>query len=640
MFRLLIFTCLLFTNVFDVLAATDETLEFFQEEAQVTTASRRPQSVQEAPVAVEVITTEEIKASGVTNLWDLMRFRLGMDILDGHQTVLGNRAIVSIRGFDEAFARNILVLVDGRSVYATDSGGVYWAQLPIGIQDIDRIEIIRGPNAALYGTGAALGVINIITKKPGGATTATIQGAGGNQGTVMTSEALNSSIRAFDFRLSHSYLEQGPFDSATGGTATNDFLHSNKANMRLRRDLTNGSDLEFFAGGSWNTSGFANAQESQDNFSQHFEMLKFQAKISDNSHLEISSSHSTFTNIIDPTPTGDINHLQNDRFDEEILHRIDWGNGRLNSTYGLNYQGTRVDSQNTFVGHPDVNDAIRRAFFNQTGRVTDQVTLVGALAFEGTRTEKPHANYQLASLWAPVENQSFRATYSVAHTVPTLRQLFVNQQLNDSVARVGNPDLKPEKLTSYEVGYLGHWLEHHLEAESNLFYTRIDGIDDDADLGPWPNNPSVAALGFVNTNQAVAKGAELQFKYRFTTRQSMYVNYTYEHITDKSGNEGEITKNTPPHKVNLGAMADFGGGFSGSFNLGYKDSYFITNITDSVTVPTYWRLDARLAYASPWYKNAEFYMAGQNLLKARHVEFADGLAVPRTYTGGVSITFD
>lgn len=397
MFQVFILSCLLFAVVFDALAAEDESLEFFQEEAQVTTASRRPQSILETPVAVDVITTEEIRASGVTNIWDLLRFRIGMDVLDGHQAVLGNRAIVSIRGFDEAFARNILVLVDGRSVYSTDSGGVYWAQLPIGIQDIDRIEIIRGPNAALYGTGAALGVINIITKKPGGATTAMVQGAGGNQGTVMTSESLNSSIRGFDFRLSHSYLEQGPFDSATGGTATNDFLRSNKTNVRLRRDLTNGSDLEFFAGGSWNSSGFANVQESQDTFDQHFEMLKFQAKISDNSHLEISSSHSTFTNIIDPTATGDINHLRNDRFDEEILHRIDWGDGRLNSTYGLNYQVTRVDSQNTFVGHPDVNDDIRRVFFNQTGRLSDQVTLVGALAFEGTQTEKPHANYQFAS---------------------------------------------------------------------------------------------------------------------------------------------------------------------------------------------------------------------------------------------------
>lgn len=140
-------------------------MEFFAHEAQTVTASRRLPPVREAPVAVRVITGEKIRTSGATNLRDLLRFHVGMDVLDG-RSVDGNRAIVSVRGFPEEFVDRLQVLVDGRSVYNVYSGGVYWEQLPVQLQDIERIEIVRGPNAALYGSNAALGVVNIITKKP------------------------------------------------------------------------------------------------------------------------------------------------------------------------------------------------------------------------------------------------------------------------------------------------------------------------------------------------------------------------------------------------------------------------------------------------------------------------------------------
>src|SRR5579871_5461119 len=142
---------LILSQVSSVMAAdASDAFEFFQEEAKVVTASRREQSISEAPVAVDVITGEEIRASGAINLWDLLRFQAGINVIDAHSPNAANRAIVSIRGFAEEYARNLLVLIDGRKAYSADTGGTYWAQLPVQIEDIDRIEIIRGPNAALY----------------------------------------------------------------------------------------------------------------------------------------------------------------------------------------------------------------------------------------------------------------------------------------------------------------------------------------------------------------------------------------------------------------------------------------------------------------------------------------------------------
>jgi iron complex outermembrane recepter protein len=194
--------------------------------------------------------------------------------------------------------------------------------------------------------------------------------------------------------------------------------------------------------------------------------------------------------------------------------------------------------------------------------------------------------------------------------------------------------LKPETLTSYETGYRGNWLNHQLMVDADLFYTTVDNKDEsNFSTDPVPN------LAFDNLNTAIARGAEMQLKYRFSPQRSVYLNYTYEHVTDTFDNEGEVTKNTPAHVVNLGAMADLGNGFSGSFNLGYKDSYFISFQQFSLAAAAYWRLDARLAYALPWYKDAEVYIAGQNLAASTHQEYADNLMIPRTYQGGVSVKF-
>ncbi|HVO33552.1 MAG TPA: Plug domain-containing protein, partial [Elusimicrobiota bacterium] len=107
------------------LADDGDAFQFFQEEAEVVTASRRPQLLEDIPMAVDVVTAEEIRASGATTIADLLRYRVGMDVLDG-RSVDGQRSIVAIRGFPQEWVHNIQVLIDGRSVYDPISGSNYW----------------------------------------------------------------------------------------------------------------------------------------------------------------------------------------------------------------------------------------------------------------------------------------------------------------------------------------------------------------------------------------------------------------------------------------------------------------------------------------------------------------------------------
>jgi iron complex outermembrane receptor protein len=617
-----------------VMADSIADFAFFQDEAKVITASRREEPIRESPVAIDVITAQDIKASGASNLWDLLRYEPGVNVIDGFTVDdSNNRAIVSIRGFAEPFVKNVLVLVDGRPVSSPVTGGVFWDQLPVQIQDIDRIEIIRGPNAALYGSGAGLGAINIITRTPSLETSVELDERGGNRNAVQSYMSANTSAKTFAYQLSHTFQQNGNSDNSDGTTGNN-FYHSNKANWRSHWSTSDNSALELFAGGSWQKVGVPNVFDSQDNFTQHFEMLNYHLSLSEDSKLELMSSRNDFVSDINPLDVGDLGHLHTNQYDEQIRHQIDWADGRMKSTYGFDYEKVRAYSDAEFADNQSVQNQVARSYINQTARLTPSLLWVGAFSWETTYAGSPHPNYQVSQLWEPTREHSFRISYSVSHTIPSLRLLDLNSQTGGGVPLFGNLNLLPEKLTSYETGYRGDWLDHHLSAEADLFYTHVENISDSV----FTSDQMTQKI-FVNDNQAIAKGSELQFKYRFDSQHSVYVNYTYEHITDWQGDAGNVTQNTPEHAVNFGAVATIGHGFSGSFNVGYKDNYFMSGPSTDLAVPAYWRLDARVAYQIPRYRDAEVFISGQNLAVSEHTEYGDGLSVPRTYQGGISIKF-
>ncbi|TPW18161.1 MAG: TonB-dependent receptor, partial [Elusimicrobia bacterium] len=253
-------------------AAADDAFELFEEESRVVTASRRSEAVREAPVAVEVITAEEIRRSGAVNLWDYMRFRAGMNVVDGRSGE-GNRALVSIRGFPAEFVDNMLVLLDGRSVYTGLSGGAVWEALPVQAQDIERIEIIRGPNAALYGSNAGLGVINIITRAPSGRRSVASEALIGNEGLHREQGSFEDARKAGAYLLSIAHKTQGAYPT-TAGAAGSDALHSNKGNFRGLWNISERSTLELFTGGAWDNLGVIDSDNPSARFRHHFEMLK------------------------------------------------------------------------------------------------------------------------------------------------------------------------------------------------------------------------------------------------------------------------------------------------------------------------------------------------------------------------------
>ncbi len=170
-----------------VSAETPDLLDLSLEQllsVEITSASRKSQSLSEAAAAVYVISDEAIRASGVRTIPEALRLAPGLQV----SRIDGNRWAISARGFNGRFANKLLVMVDGRSVYTSSFAGVYWESLDTLLPDIERIEVVRGPGSSVWGANAVNGVINIITKRArvtqGVLFSANADSLGGNGGAI------------------------------------------------------------------------------------------------------------------------------------------------------------------------------------------------------------------------------------------------------------------------------------------------------------------------------------------------------------------------------------------------------------------------------------------------------------------------
>ena len=153
---------------------------------EVTTVSKRAQPLSEAPAAVTVITSEDIRRSGMTNVPDLLRMVPGLHVAN----IDSSTWAITARGFNGQFANKLLVMIDGRSVYTPLFSGVYWDVQDLLLEDIDRIEVVRGPGGTLWGANAVNGVINIITKEASQTQGLLVSALGGNLDRVQAGRAL------------------------------------------------------------------------------------------------------------------------------------------------------------------------------------------------------------------------------------------------------------------------------------------------------------------------------------------------------------------------------------------------------------------------------------------------------------------
>ena len=218
------------TGTDDLLSLSIEALM----QIQVTSVSKHAQKLSEAPAAITVLTSEDIRRSGMTTIPDLLRMVPGLHVasIDSHTWA------VTARGFNGQFANKLLVMIDGRTVYTPLFSGVYWDVQDLVLEDIDRIEVVRGPGGSVWGANAVNGVINVITKKAADTQGLLVSSLGGSL--ERTSTAARYGGKLGDdvyYRANIKYFNRGDFDNR-GGVKANDEWDVARGGVRFDWEAT------------------------------------------------------------------------------------------------------------------------------------------------------------------------------------------------------------------------------------------------------------------------------------------------------------------------------------------------------------------------------------------------------------------
>jgi len=177
---------------------------------QVTSVSKTEQKLSQTASAIYVITQEDIQRSGATNIPDLLRMVPGIDVAQ----INANTWAISARGFNGRYANELVVLLDGRSLYLPTFGGIYWDVFDLPLEDIERIEVVRGPGGSIWGANAVNGVVNIITKKAADTKGAMVVAGGGNLDQAFGTLQYGGSVgKSTDYRVFSKYFND---DQLTG----------------------------------------------------------------------------------------------------------------------------------------------------------------------------------------------------------------------------------------------------------------------------------------------------------------------------------------------------------------------------------------------------------------------------------------
>jgi iron complex outermembrane receptor protein len=188
-------------------------------EPVTTSATGKPQRVSEVPIAMEIVTADDIRRSGAQDIAEVMRAISGVNVLQSTR----QQYDINIRGYNQPYSPNLLVLINGRQVYLDDYGYTVWATIPVQLKEIRQIEIVKGPNTALFGFNAAAGVINIVTMNPLYDDTSNY-GVTGGTGMYRNAHYVNST-RFFDnkigIRISGGATKADEFNKSTNGLDPN-----------------------------------------------------------------------------------------------------------------------------------------------------------------------------------------------------------------------------------------------------------------------------------------------------------------------------------------------------------------------------------------------------------------------------------
>lgn len=602
--------------------AASEEANFFGDMPVVLTVTRLPQNRLELPASLTVIDRRMIAASGATEIPDLLRLAAGFQLAH----VGGTRTSVTYHGMSDDYARRIQVLVDGRSVYMPATGGVDWADIPLAIEDIDRIEVLRGPNGEAFGANSFMGVVNIITRHAAETqgTYAKVQtGEGDYQRAVVRQ---GGKVGDLDFRVTFEHQSDGGFDDVTFPYEPRPYIikddkQSDRVNFRGDYRAGVNDYLNFSLGYNqgprgtgYYSSGSAGNRDVEtapayDTYNRrHFQQLKWRRILSSDDEFQVNLYHN-YTNtqanyetallsdIFDVDPAliplafNGINdqpltlkqHIKAERYNLELEHRFR-ANANLRWVWGAEARLDEVTAEGYMDRDDPVKNRLYRVFAHSEWRPFDTYLVnIGAMV-EHNDITNTNVSPRVAINKTLAQGHAMRLSYTQAYRTPAILEEYADYSAHlssdNSVFKQlwkSYGGLEPEQITAYELGFMGYLGDSRSHYDFKVFKEEvrdmITPVTDHNFPGPYDNE----ALVFRNGDWADLRGYELQLKLQ--AEEATMVSIGFSHVRA----EGELTSDINPTETipmeefvpyyTTSFLLDhrFGGGWSGSVQLYHVD---------------------------------------------------------------------
>lgn len=602
-------------------------------QVEVHSASKKAEPVAKAAAAVYVVSNEDIIRSGVTTIPDALRIVPGMQVARTDS----NSWAISIRGFNSGLANKLLVLIDGRTIYNPVFGGVLWEAHNLMLEDVERIEVVRGPGGTLWGANAVNGVINIITKH-----------TRDTQGNLTSAVYGNEEKGTLSTRQGGTFGDDGAYRVYAKAFNQDESLKPPNASSDEQQDAYDewdGFRTGFRAdwANQFTLQGDAYRTDT-DQLRPEFSLIapyvpikqqriryeginllgrwtdKHQdgAQLSIQTYIDWAKRDEPF-NFIDDRITYDLETQYN--LAPLAAHDI---------IIGAGYRYLTDDEQgdkNTSFSPPQRHNSLYSAF------AQDKITLAPDVWFLtlGAKFEhnefsgfefQPNARLQ----WHPDQNQTLWASVSRAVRTPTPIEEDVTSTVataaNVRAALVPNDNFRSEKLTAYELGYR-HQLSPSLSIDIATFYNDYDYLTTtiaDAENVTLVNNgidPPHLFIPFVFTNDMKGTSTGTEIAVNWAVNADLKIAATYSHLhlslTALDPTQEEPEKLAPEHQAGLKIFWNIRNNWTLDTTTTYVDELPAYN------VDSYVRLDINLS--TQLGKSLRMNITAQNLADGSHREF-------------------
>jgi iron complex outermembrane receptor protein len=595
-------------------------------ELEVTSVTKSPQKLSEAPSAIQVVTNEDVRRSGATSLPEALRLASNLHVAQ----INSQQWAISARGFNSSSANKLLVLMDGRTLYSPLHAAVFWDVQDTILEDLDRIEVISGPGATQWGANAVNGVINIITK-----------GAKDTQGLLITAgggTALNgfAGVRyggrvapGLYYRVYGKHSDRDRTKFSDGRTGANDW-RMNQGGFRVDWTLS-ADDLLTLQGDVY--GGTLGQPANDDVRVKGGNWLgRWSRTFSEKSNITLQWYYDSTYRRIPGTFAEDL-----ETWDVNLQHRFPLGT-RHDVIWGVGYRLVDDQQHNDYPllaflpGH-----VIREDFslFTQ-----DEITLLPEQLKLTAGAKLEHNEYtgfefqpSLRVAWSINQQQTIWAAVSRAMRAPSrIDGEFFSPRDPPFTVLQGNPDFLSEELLAYELGYRLQ-TQHRLSFALALFYHDYDRLRSIERVNPAAPFPIFLGNGIEGTST----GGELTADYQPFAGWRLRGGYTQLHLElrTKPGSTSAIPASTDPeHQFFLRSALDL------PRQMELDVTYRFVSRLSGTRVPAYDELDVRLGWQP--LPSVEMSVVGQNLLQAHHAEFnaaASRQQIARSFYGKIVWNF-